>query len=302
MADIRLLIQEIAKDPNRLDSITPREFEEVVAELLAGFGWQVSLTPPSKDGGYDILAVSKDGSGLESTWIVECKRYDPAKMKVGVEIARGLYGVKSFMGVSNALLATTSSFTGGTVLFAGTRYNMQLADRDKVLEWVRRYEAPAAAPLHLPLRSFHSVFISYSTEDEEFVSELAARLRGEGVRVWFAPDDVLPGSKLHEQIDRAIRSVDRLLVVLSGESMKSQWVMTELRKARKREVEEGRQILFPIALAPLDEIREWECFDADTGKDIAVELREYFIPNFSNWRDPAQFEQQMQRLIRGLQA
>lgn len=302
MTDIKLLIQEIAGNPGRLDSITPREFEEVVAELLAGFGWQVSLTPPSKDGGYDILAVSKDGSGLESSWIVECKRYDPDRMKVGVEIARGLYGVKSFMGVSNALLVTTSSFTGGAELFAGARYNIQLADRDKVLEWVRRYEAPAAAPIHLPLRSFKSVFISHSTKDEEFVSELAARLRGEGVRVWYAPDDIRPGVKLHEQIDSAIRSVDRLLVVLSGQSMESGWVMTELRKARKREVEEGRRILFPIGLAPFDEIREWECFDADTGKDIAVELREYFIPDFSNWRDPVAFEQQLRRLVRELKS
>lgn len=257
---------------------------------------------PSKDGGYDILAVSKDGSGLESTWIVECKKYDPARLKVGVEIARGLYGVKSFMGISNALLVTTSSFTAGAEQFAGTRYNIQLASRDKVLEWVRGYEAPAVAPLHLPLRSFHSVFISYSTKDEEFVSELAARLRGAGVRVWFAPEDILPGGKLHEQIDSAIRSVDRLLVVLSGESMKSEWVMTELRKAKRREVEEGGHILFPIALAPIDEIRKWECFDADAGKDIAVELREYFIPDFSNWKSHDDFERAFARLYEDLRA
>jgi hypothetical protein len=29
-------------------------------------------------------------------------------------------------------------------------------------------------------------------------------------------------------------------------------------------------------------VREWRCFDGDTGKDSAREIREYFIPNFSN--------------------
>jgi len=31
-------------------------------------------------------------------------------------------------------------------------------------------------------------------------------------------------------------------------------------------------------------LRDWTCFDADTGKDLAVEVREYFIPDFSNWK------------------
>jgi len=29
------------------------------------------------------------------------------------------------------------------------------------------------------------------------------------------------------------------------------------------------------------------CFDADTGKDSAREIREYFIPDFSNWKNHA---------------
>ncbi len=32
-------------------------------------------------------------------------------------------------------------------------------------------------------------------------------------------------------------------------------------------------------------LREWECFDADTGKDSANEIRQYFIPDFGNWNE-----------------
>jgi hypothetical protein len=42
------------------------------------------------------------------------------------------------------------------------------------------------------------------------------------------------------------------------------------------------------------------CFDADAGKDIAVEIREYFIPDFSNWENPDAFEEAAERLIRDL--
>ena len=36
-------------------------------------------------------------------------------------------------------------------------------------------------------------------------------------------------------------------------------------------------------------------FDADTGKDSAREIREYFIPDFSNWKDHDSY----QRAFRG---
>jgi hypothetical protein len=44
------------------------------------------------------------------------------------------------------------------------------------------------------------------------------------------------------------------------------------------------------------------CFDADTGKDSAREIREYFIPDFSNWKDHASFEAAFDRLQRDLKA
>jgi hypothetical protein len=45
---------------------------------------------------------------------------------------------------------------------------------------------------------FYSCFISYSTRDEEFAKRLYSRMRDEHLRVWFAPEDIKGGEKLHE--------------------------------------------------------------------------------------------------------
>ena len=149
---------------------------------------------------------------------------------------------------------------------------------------------------------FYSCFISYSTKDQEFAERLHADLQAKGVRCWFAPHDVQGGRKLHEQIDEAIRLHDRLLLILSKDSMNSEWVKTEIAKARKREVKEGKRVLFPVRLVEFDVLRDWECFDGDTGKDSAREIREYFVPDFSNWKDHDSYQTAFQRLVSDLKA
>jgi len=148
---------------------------------------------------------------------------------------------------------------------------------------------------------FYSLFISYSTSDQEFSVRLHSDLQKEGVRCWFAPHDIHGGKKIHEQIDEAIRLHDKLLLILSPHSMESEWVKTEISKARKREVNEGRRVLFPIRLCSFEALRDWECFDADTGKDSAREIREYFIPDFSNWKDHDAYRIAFDRLLKDLQ-
>ncbi len=149
---------------------------------------------------------------------------------------------------------------------------------------------------------FYSCFISYSTKDDEFARRLHARLQQEHVRVWFAPHDMQSGKKVHEQIDEAIKIYDKLLILLSPNSLQSEWVMTELRKARKAERKIGRRKLFPIGLVDYTTLQEWECFDADGGQDLAVEVRQYFIPDLTNWKDHDAFEAAFARLLKDLRA
>ena len=145
---------------------------------------------------------------------------------------------------------------------------------------------------------FYSCFISYSSKDEEFARRLHGRMRDAHLRVWFAPEDIQGGQKLHEQIETAIRVYDKLLIVLSEASLQSEWVMTELRKARKAERQSGKRKLFPVRLVDFETLRDWECFDADYGKDLAVELRGDFIPDFSHRSEHDQFEVAFSRLLK----
>ena len=148
-----------------------------------------------------------------------------------------------------------------------------------------------------------SCFISYSNKDQDFAERLHADLQAKGVRCWFAPRNLAGGKKVHEQIDEAIRDHDRLLLILSEHSMRSGWVKTEIANARKKEQAQGRRVLFPIALVAYETIQPWKLFDADIGDDSAAELREYFMPDFSMWKeDDARYRQTFEKLLRDLQA
>ena len=149
---------------------------------------------------------------------------------------------------------------------------------------------------------FYSCFISYSTKDQEFAERLYADLQAHNVRCWFAPHDIQGGRKIRDQIDEAIRLHDKLLLILSSESTKSFWVETEIAKARKREHRDERRVLFPVRLVDFETLKSWECFDADTGKDFAREIREYFIPDFSDWKNHDSYQTAFQRLLKDLKA
>jgi uncharacterized protein YjbI with pentapeptide repeats len=149
---------------------------------------------------------------------------------------------------------------------------------------------------------FYSCFISYSSADQEFAERLHADLQGKGVRCWFAPENIKGGRKLHAQIPEAIRLYDKLLLVLSENSMESEWVKTEIYHARQDEIRTGKRKLFPLGLIQFKEIRKWEAFDADVGKDMAREVREYYIPDFSDWKNHISYKKALNRLLGDLEA
>jgi hypothetical protein len=68
---------------------------------------------------------------------------------------------------------------------------------------------------------FYSCFISYSTKDSDFAQRLHADLQQKGVRCWFAPEDLKIGDKFRMRIDESIRVYDKLMVILSANSINS---------------------------------------------------------------------------------
>jgi hypothetical protein len=198
------------------------------------------------------------------------------------------------------LIVTTSELTPTAKQFADTVGDIKVADKQILAGWISRYKRLPEDVAYSATKRFQSCFVSYSHKDEEFAAQLVARLRAEGIRVWFAAEDLSPGQKIHEEVTKAIDNFDRLVVILSENSMRSSWVHSEIRKARHRELRDGCRVLFPISLVPFEMLRRWELFDADAGQDLAAEIREYLVPDFSTWHDSASFQKQVSALLVGL--
>lgn len=149
---------------------------------------------------------------------------------------------------------------------------------------------------------YYSCFISYSTKNQEFAERLHADLQNKGVRCWFAAHDAKAGLKLDRQIDQAIRLHEKVLLILSPDSIKSDWVKREIKKAAKRQAQEKKDVLFPVSLVPFKQLQQWEYWEGDLSKDLAAEIREYLIPDFSNWKNHDAYKKAFAKLLIDLQS
>jgi hypothetical protein len=141
---------------------------------------------------------------------------------------------------------------------------------------------------------FYSCFISYSSKNHDFVERLYADLQNKGVRCWFAPEDIKIGDKFRQRIDEAIRIQDKLLLILSEDSMASAWVEDEVEAALERERRENRLVLFPVRI---DDAVE------QSSTAWAASLRRMrHIGDFSKWKDHDAYSKAFERLLRDLKS
>jgi hypothetical protein len=139
------------------------------------------------------------------------------------------------------------------------------------------------------------LFISYSHADGEFVNKLEAYLTERGIRCW-RDNHELKAGRMEPQIERAIREYQKVLLVLSSSSIRSDWVEHEVRTARELEKEIERDVLCPVALDDswkASSLRTWP-------KRIMEQVKEYFVIDFSAWEDDNKFEMKFGKLIDGL--
>jgi hypothetical protein len=137
----------------------------------------------------------------------------------------------------------------------------------------------------------YSCFISYSTKDQEFAERLHADLQNKGVRCWFAPHDLRIGDKILDEIDAAIRLRDRVLLILSEHSIKSDWVEDEVTAGFEEERKRGQIVLFPVRL---DEAV------MKAGEAWAAKLRARLIGDFQHWKDHDAYKRSFERVVRDL--
>lgn len=92
------------------------------------------------------------------------------------------------------------------------------------------------------------VFISYAHEDVAFVNRLAAGLIERDVNIWLDRWQLHAGDSLNGKISAALRDASFLCVVLSKNSVKSEWCKSEINAGLLREVEEKRSVIIPILI------------------------------------------------------
>jgi HJR/Mrr/RecB family endonuclease len=129
------LVELVASDPNAVFSISPLDFERLVAHIIESFGFSVELTPMGADGGKDIIAI-QEGIGT-SKFLIECKRY---RSKVGLEVVRAMHGLVMQERATKGMIVTSSGFTAAaTEYLEQHKYILDGVDHGRLLQWIHDY-------------------------------------------------------------------------------------------------------------------------------------------------------------------
>ena len=142
-------------------------------------------------------------------------------------------------------------------------------------------------------------FISYASTDASFAEKLRNSLLTEGINVWLDRHDGHAG-ELQHQIWRAIQVHRVVLLVLSEQSVKSDWVENELEMVREKEKSEGHPVLCPIALDDA-----WKAKvgakdgPGDPTRYLWRTVKQKLVIDFSKWKTRA-FNTAFKKLLRGL--
>ena len=136
--DTHLLIAQLRDNPDRLFDISPGRFEELIAQVLRGFGFEVSLTPGAKESERDIVALRRTEVGNILT-LVECKRFPPGK-KLGIRDLSSLLESVDREKASNGIIVTTGCFTSPANRFLQEHRNRLIGvDGNSLQDWLNRY-------------------------------------------------------------------------------------------------------------------------------------------------------------------
>ena len=112
-----------------------------------------------------------------------------------------------------------------------------------------------------------SIFISHSHKDEKFADELAIRLVDDRIPVFVDRWEMNVGDSITNKIEKAITDASFLIVVLSKNSVESDWCKREITSGLVMELEKKRIVLLPV-------LKE-DC-------DIPLFLKDKFYADFRN--------------------
>jgi len=96
------------------------------------------------------------------------------------------------------------------------------------------------------------IFISYSHLDKEIVNLIADRLKNDGHEIWIDTLKIKPGDNLAKKIDKGIDSAEAILVVVSKNSLSSQWAQREFSAIAFNQLASDAKRVIPIRLDKSD--------------------------------------------------
>jgi TIR domain len=129
----------------------------------------------------------------------------------------------------------------------------------------------------------YDLFISYSSRDRGFVLKLASDLKDKGLTVWLDQWEVKPGERLRERINDAIARCNYLLVLLSPNSINSQWVRVELDSAMIRELDSKQVVVIPTLFGDISD------------REIPPDLKG---KHYLDFRDNKEYKNNLKRIIK----
>lgn len=130
------IISEVIKNNIDIELLSPREFEELIAQLFNKLGYNVELTSMARDGGMDIIAKKEITKGMKPySVIIDCKKYSKDNL-VGASIVRNLLGTMFINKADRGVLVTSSQFTREAMRIA-TNQPLELIDRLRLYELLR---------------------------------------------------------------------------------------------------------------------------------------------------------------------
>ncbi len=103
-----------------------------------------------------------------------------------------------------------------------------------------------------PTEFTYDAFVSYATKDAAVVQRIVNRLKDEGLRIWLASRDLLPGDDVVREIQDALLQSHALIVVLSANGVGSEWIELELNTFIALDPSGRQRRLIPVI------IDDWE--------------------------------------------
>jgi restriction system protein len=131
-------VDNLASGGEALFRLSPRQLEALVAALYRELGYTVELTPPSRDGGRDVIAARQVPGQCEVVEI-ECKTHTSP---VGVSYVRQLRGVVERLGANRGVLVTISRFTRGAHEESADDSRLELIDGTTLIKMLNANFGP----------------------------------------------------------------------------------------------------------------------------------------------------------------